>query len=727
MKILVIGGAGYLGYNLCKRFILDNEVIVIDKMIYNNHNTFIKSKNISYIEDDIANIKKYSKKLKNVERVFYLSSPRLSDVTNQDIIDRELANLNNTLKFFDNSDCIFYFMSSCSVYGKNPNTVNEKSDTMVTSLYSKLKIDSENLIIEKNNKNHFIFRLATLYGICPFMRNDILINNFVNDIKIGKQIEVFDADSTRPHLHVRNAALILQSLLHYPIKEKITNIGYSKFNITKRGIVEKIEEVIEKKVDVVYIEANDSRDYKVSFDLFSSYYINDGDFHLDMHTKLDLIDYEVGIFELYVAKINLSLESFDSIIGCNRPNGSSKTWYIEEEGKPSIPKMWGKWNIVDIENNNKMWSTKELKHVSAPQFKKQYANYYEEKNIGNNNHIYFIQIFNPTFFEENKRIGFDCISQKYLDDVREGRCKIVMYSALEGYSGGKNNNDLSIINTWIQKANISPENVYYISGNLNIDIKQKEKGYNFTCIPFSVFDSWCDILQIPNEVTKYLPEKLFVSYNRNPRYHRLYLLSELLKRDLLDKGLVSLGRTGFDIEVNKNVHDKINDLYELTPLTINQDISINLATNVEADDYTKTFVSLVSESLSDDTILFLSEKIWKPIYMGHPFIVNGNPKTLEYLKSQGFKTFEQWWPESYDNITNTNGRIDAIVDIIQNLNSKNQNELIEMRKQMEPVLIHNQNHFKNVIKKKYYLGVDGGYYSFKSLLKVLADIKNNFI
>ena len=52
------------------------------------------------------------------------------------------------------------------------------------------------------------------------------------------------------------------------------------------------------------------------------------------------------------------------------PNGDSRTWYIEEEGTPSIPKMWGKWNIiVDIENNNKMWSVKELKHVSNPQFK----------------------------------------------------------------------------------------------------------------------------------------------------------------------------------------------------------------------------------------------------------------------------------------------------------------------------------------------------------------------
>ena len=71
MKILVIGGAGYLGYSLCKNLIRDNEVVVIDKLIYNNHNTFIKSKKIKYIEDDIANIKKYSKILAGAERIYY--------------------------------------------------------------------------------------------------------------------------------------------------------------------------------------------------------------------------------------------------------------------------------------------------------------------------------------------------------------------------------------------------------------------------------------------------------------------------------------------------------------------------------------------------------------------------------------------------------------------------------------------------------------------------------
>ena len=111
-----------------------------------------------------------------------------------------------------------------------------------------------------------------------------------------------------------------------------------------------------------------------------------------------------------------------------------------------------------------------------------------------------------------------------------------MYMSLEGYSGGKNNNDLPIINTWIQKANLPAKNVYYISGNLNIADKQKEKGYDFTCIPFSIFDSWCNILKIPNNITKFSGDKLFVSYNRNPRYHRLYLLSELLKRNLLRRG-----------------------------------------------------------------------------------------------------------------------------------------------------------------------------------------------
>ena len=718
MKILVIGGAGYLGYSLCKNLIRDNEVVVIDKLIYNNHNTFIKSKKIKYIEDDIANIKKYSKILAGAERIYYLASPRLSDVTNQDIIDRELANLNNTLNFFENKDNRFYFMSSCSVYGKNPNEVNEESATMVTSLYSKLKIESENLILSKNNPNHFIFRLATLYGSCPFMRNDILINNFVNDIKIGKQIEVFDADSTRPHLHVKNASEILTNILYYPINEKIINIGYSKYNITKREIVNKIEDVLEKKVDVIYVEANDSRDYKVNFDLFNSYDIN-----------LDLIDYEIGIFELYISKINFSLEEYDSIIGYNRPNASSKTWYIEEEGIPSIPKMWGKWNIVDIENNNKMWKTEDLKHVVNPQFKKQFANYFEEKDIGNNNHIYFIQIFNPSFFELNKKIGFDCVSKKYIDDVKENRCKIVMYMPLEGYSGGDKNNDLPIINTWIQRAKIPAENVYYISGNLNIDKKQQERGYNFKCIPYSTFDSWCNIHKIPNHISKFEPnnKKLFVSYNRNPRYHRLYMLSELLKRNLLDKGLVSLGRDGFEFDKHRNIHEKIKELYDLTPIEINKDIFYNMATDIEESDYTNTFISLVSETLSDDSILFLSEKIWKPIYMGHPFIVNGNPKTLEYLKLKGFKTFEKWWPESYDNITNINGRINAIVDVVEELNKKSTDELVQIRKEMEPILTHNQNLFKQIHDKKYLIAANNGYYPFKPVLKILADIKNNFI
>ena len=65
------------------------------------------------------------------------------------------------------------------------------------------------------------------------------------------------------------------------------------------------------------LNPNDSRDYKVNFDLFNSYYINEEGYHLDTHSKLDLIDYEVGIYELYVSKINFSLESFDSIIGYN--------------------------------------------------------------------------------------------------------------------------------------------------------------------------------------------------------------------------------------------------------------------------------------------------------------------------------------------------------------------------------------------------------------------------
>ena len=67
----------------------------------------------------------------------------------------------------------------------------------------------------------------------------------------------------------------------------------------------------------------------------------------------------------------------------------------------------------------------------------------------------------------------------------------------------------------------------------------------------------------------------------------------------------------------------------------------------------------------------------------------GNPNTLEYLRSIGFKTFSDWWDESYDNELDVKKRMDKIFNIVESLCSKSLDELTQMRMDMKEILIHN--------------------------------------
>ena len=110
-------------------------------------------------------------------------------------------------------------------------------------------------MLKKEDKNRFkIFRLSTLYGLSNPMRNDILINNLVDDVKQGKQLEIYDKDAKRPHLHIDNAVDIIHNFVCSGFEGQILNIGFDEYNKTKKEIVEEIEKVIDKKLDVKYVD-----------------------------------------------------------------------------------------------------------------------------------------------------------------------------------------------------------------------------------------------------------------------------------------------------------------------------------------------------------------------------------------------------------------------------------------------------------------------------------------
>ena len=107
--------------------------------------------------------------------------------------------------------------------------------------------------------------------------------------------------------------------------------------------------------------------------------------------------------------------------------------------------------------------------------------------------MYLINVYDNNFFRKNKDIGFKCISEKYLNDVREHRSKIVMIHQFEGYSGMNiYNNDLETIDGWIKGLNLPDSGIHYIHGNLLVDEVRKQRGLKFECHPISIFDSWVE-------------------------------------------------------------------------------------------------------------------------------------------------------------------------------------------------------------------------------------------
>lgn len=722
MKVLIIGGAGYLGLPLSDIFIeRDFEVTVYDNFTYTNQ-TYLKNK-VKVINDDVKNIKNYSDILSEFELVYYLVSPRLHELTHEYQVEESVGLLEKTIELI-NKKTKFIFTSSCSVYGSTTEFVNENSELQKTSLYSKLKIRCEQLILSRNNSNYKIVRLSTLYGESRYMRNDIFINELIYDYKNGRTLKIFDPESNRPHLHVKDCASILYhffaedcyltGLIGKEPLPNIINIGFNQLNTTKRNIAELIRELTDNDVNIKYVDSEDSRSYSVDFKLMNRI--------LNHHRT----EYKDGINGLLnYQPIIASIESWDTVLDYYLPNSASKTWYMLEEGRLDYPKVFGIWSILNIEDNFKLFDRDTIKEVITPYFG-EHVIYLTKDKIKNNRHLYLINVWDNNFFRKNREVGFKCISEQYIKDVKENRCKIVMIHHFEGYSGSSSrNDDLEIIDSWINELNLPHENVYYIHGNLLIDEVRKERGLKFKCYPISIFDSWVDFKVVKN-IIDYKPvnnKNLILSYNRKPRPHRVYLVKELLKWGLFDRSKISLGQFEFDEEEQPSDFEHIS---KMTPILIDRTLDINWAPNIEISDFEETFISIVTETLVDESVLFISEKIWKPIVLGHPFLIMGNINTLKYLKSLGFKTFDIWIDESYDEEPNHFKRVDMIVSEVNKFKDKSIEELQKLREEMKETCIYNRQNFINMVRSKYFCNSDDWCDNKKPIIDIYKTIYNQF-
>jgi len=399
-------------------------------------------------------------------------------------------------------------------------------------------------------------------------------------------------------------------------------------------------------------------------------------------------------------KIICSLEEWDSIINYYRPNGSSKSWYLKELKQLSRPLMWGEWNIFN--EDGEIFENGMFKGIITPEHTNKMS-YVPIESIGNQSHIYIINVYSFSFFADNIDIGFKCISEKYLNDIRHGKSKILMLYLYEGYSGSKGNFDLEIIEKWRIESGLPEDSIYFVTGNFMIEDILKNKGLKFQGRPIHYFEPWNKYDETEPVDFKPIDDKhLFLSYNRNPRPQRIQFLLLMLKEKLFHKGLISLNNLIYPPMPDDNLDD-YNYLKDNAPFIIDHrfDLKYNLACNITKEDYERVFISMVTESLADDDTLFFSEKIWKPIMVGHPFLIYGNQYTLRYLKSLGYKTFDKWIDESYDDISDRVLRANKIVQELKKFENLSIDDLKKIRADMNEICKFNQSHYKKLYNEKY--------------------------
>ncbi|MBT4935457.1 NAD-dependent epimerase/dehydratase family protein [Candidatus Woesearchaeota archaeon] len=279
-KVLVVGGAGYIGSTLCHQLIEKGyDVRVLDKMTFGHGSIseLQKLPNFELLEGDLRNITTITSALENIDAVILLAGivgdPASSKIPKETIETNYFATLAlaNACKYYQINR--FVFASTCSVYGSSSGIVTEEDALNPLSLYARSKIDSEQSILNLKDTNFAptMLRMATVYGLSRRMRFDLVVNIFALKAATGDTISIFGGDQWRPFVHVEDAASAYIKCLEAPLKDiagETFNIGAENYTINQLGEFAKElfpEATIEKTDKQVIKGALDSRDYKVSF------------------------------------------------------------------------------------------------------------------------------------------------------------------------------------------------------------------------------------------------------------------------------------------------------------------------------------------------------------------------------------------------------------------------------------------------------------------------------
>ena len=265
MKILILGGCGYIGSKLTEDLISKNlKIKVYDTQWFGNY--LKPHKNLEVVKGDIRKID--SKLFKNIDTVIHLAniandpSVDLSPILSWDV---------NVLSLFDilskckkNKVKHFIYSSSGSVYGiKKEKKVVEELDLIPISTYNKTKMIAERVMLSfKDDLICHCIRPATVCGYSPRMRFDVSVNNLTIQALKNKEINVFGGKQIRPNVNINDISRIFQHFIFNKkkIKPGFYNAGFENMSILK--IAKIISQLTKAKINIIK-NSNDPRSYRL--------------------------------------------------------------------------------------------------------------------------------------------------------------------------------------------------------------------------------------------------------------------------------------------------------------------------------------------------------------------------------------------------------------------------------------------------------------------------------
>jgi nucleoside-diphosphate-sugar epimerase len=274
MKVLITGGAGYLGSVITETLLnAGYHVTCLDKLLFNQTSLLqhTSNPNFKFVYGDVRNEIELEKLCNEADVIIPLAAivgfpacatePQLAN-------DVNFKQIFNIVKFTAGKNKKILYPNTNSGYGigVGQTECTEESPLNPISVYGNTKCEAENFL--RTNTDAITFRLATVFGVSPRMRTDLLVNDFVYKAITDKYIVVFEKNFKRNFIHIKDvASAFLFMLENYDkYKHEVFNVGLSNANLSKQELLEKIQSHV-KDFAVSYndyYEDPDKRDYIVS-------------------------------------------------------------------------------------------------------------------------------------------------------------------------------------------------------------------------------------------------------------------------------------------------------------------------------------------------------------------------------------------------------------------------------------------------------------------------------